>query len=94
VLPRALQPDVDLFLVVWDVYGAVLIVAFAAHIWRNRSATGQLVPLPFALPARTLLVVPIAVFLNGVMPYLGLKTETSWAMFSNLRTEGDRSITG
>jgi hypothetical protein len=27
--------------------------------------------------------------LNGAAPYLGLKTESSLAMYSNLRTEGD-----
>jgi hypothetical protein len=32
-------------------------------------------------------LLPIAVLLNGALPYLGLKTETSFAMFSNLRTE-------
>jgi len=91
VLPRALQPRLDPFLVLWDLYGAVLIVAFAAHTWRSRNEADHRATPPFALPVRALLVVPIAVFLNGIMPYLGLKTETSWAMFSNLRTEGDRS---
>jgi hypothetical protein len=37
-----------------------------------------------------LLVAPLLVFANGFSPYLGLKTENSWAMFSNLQTEGDR----
>jgi hypothetical protein len=92
VLPRTALPQLDLFLVLWDAYGAALIVAFAAHIWRSGKAmSDQRTPRLFAMPARALLVVPIAVFLNGIMPYLGLKTETSWAMFSNLRTEGDRS---
>jgi hypothetical protein len=31
---------------------------------------------------------PALVFANGLCPYLGLKTEHSYAMFSNLRTEG------
>jgi hypothetical protein len=35
-----------------------------------------------------LVILPLLVFANGLMPYVGLKTETSWAMFSNLRTEG------
>jgi hypothetical protein len=43
------------------------------------------------MPMPAMIVLPIAVFVNGIMPYVGLKTETSWAMFSNLRTEGDRS---
>ncbi|MFD3000914.1 hypothetical protein ACFS7Z_11115 [Pontibacter toksunensis] len=36
----------------------------------------------------SLLVFPVIVFINGMCPYLGLKTESSFAMFSNLRTEG------
>jgi hypothetical protein len=46
-------------------------------------------------PARELLRVdprmalfPALVLLNGACPYLGSKTETSFAMYSNLRTEG------
>jgi hypothetical protein len=35
-----------------------------------------------------LAALPIVVFVNGLTPYLGLKTEDTWAMFSNLRTEG------
>jgi hypothetical protein len=33
---------------------------------------------------------PILVLLNGLSPYVGLKTEHSFTMFSNLMTEGDR----
>lgn len=33
-------------------------------------------------------LVPLLVFCNGLCPYVGLKTEKSFAMFSNLRTEG------
>lgn len=36
----------------------------------------------------TLVLVPVVVILNGLCPYFGLKTETSYAMFSNIRTEG------
>lgn len=36
----------------------------------------------------SLLILPVIVFINGLCPYLGLKTESSFAMFSNLRTEG------
>ena len=38
-----------------------------------------------------LLTVPMLVALNGISPHLGLKSETSFAMYSNLRTEGGRS---
>ena len=34
---------------------------------------------------------PIIIFLNGMSPYLGLKTETSYSMFSNLKTEGQKT---
>jgi len=34
-------------------------------------------------------VVPLLVFLSGLSPYLGLRTETTFSMFSNLRTEGE-----
>lgn len=32
--------------------------------------------------------IPAILILNGLCPYLGLKTETSFSMYSNLRTEG------
>lgn len=32
---------------------------------------------------------PAVIFFNGLTPYLGLKTEFSFSMFSNLRTEGE-----
>lgn len=35
-----------------------------------------------------LAVIPLLFFVNGLSPYLGLKTESSIAMFSNLHTEG------
>jgi hypothetical protein len=34
---------------------------------------------------------PILVLINGISPYIGLKTQSSWSMFSNLRTEGGAS---
>ena len=39
----------------------------------------------------SLLIIPVVVFVNGTLPYLGLKTENSYAMFSNLRTEGGKT---
>jgi hypothetical protein len=37
------------------------------------------------------LVVPLVLFLNGACPFLGTKTEYSYAMYSSLRTEGGRT---
>lgn len=45
------------------------------------------VPLPSARP-RLLYVMVALVVLNGMTQYLGLKTKTSFTMYSNLRTEG------
>ena len=33
-------------------------------------------------------MIPLVFFLNGISPYLGLKTEGSISMFSNLHVEG------
>jgi hypothetical protein len=50
--------------------------------------------LPVRVAARTplwLWVLPCLVVLTGFNPYLGLRTQLSFSMFSNLRTEGGRS---
>jgi hypothetical protein len=36
-------------------------------------------------------LLPLIVFINGLTPYLGLKTEVAFAMYSNLQTEGNRT---
>jgi hypothetical protein len=43
----------------------------------------------FRLAHPLLALAPLLVVLNGLCPYLGLKTHHSFAMFSNLRTEGE-----
>ena len=71
----------------WSIYCA-LFVAFLVifMVRRNRAAA----PIEPAFRARhwSLFILPVIVFLNGTLPYLGLKTENSYSMFSNLRTEG------
>lgn len=42
------------------------------------------------LPKGVLLLLPALAIFNGLCPFLGLKTQTSFAMFSNLRTEQGR----
>lgn len=37
-----------------------------------------------------LAIVPLVVILNALCPYLGLKTESSFTMYSNLQTEGNQ----
>jgi hypothetical protein len=87
---RRASGSVDPFLLLWAVYGLGLMAAFA---WVVRGRWTESAPRTdvFALPAPALIVLPIVVALNGVSPYVGFKTELSWAMFSNLRTDAARS---
>jgi len=75
----------DYFRMFWAVYSAIFIAVFLFLI--NKKQINK----SFAVPVKVnglFLLIPALVFLNGVSPYLGLKTESSFAMFSNLRTEG------
>lgn len=68
----------------WSVaMGLVYVLAFRMSL-RNRIPPAA---LPAAQPGFLRLGIPL-VLLNGLSPYLGLKTETSFTMYSNLRTEG------
>jgi hypothetical protein len=83
---RMLHP---IFLAIWVVYGLFLAISFLSIAYSERSRfyyAGRELRMEPAL-----LVVPLLVLLNGFVPYLGLKTGNSFAMFSNLRTEGGKS---
>jgi hypothetical protein len=69
----------------WTLYSIAFAGLFIAYGYRTE---GALAKPNFLLPQWTFLVMPVIVFLNGTSPYLGLKTENSYSMFSNLRTEG------
>jgi hypothetical protein len=74
----------DVFVLVWIAYAGVLVGALLPQAFRSDPADTM---RPFRL--RTVQwCMPVLVFLNGSSPYLGLKTENTFAMFSNLRTEG------
>ena len=78
-----------IFFGIWIVYGVLVASVFAATVYSQRSF--------FVYEGRelrtaaVLMPIPLLVLLNGWMPYLGLKTGNSFAMFSNLRTEGGKS---
>jgi hypothetical protein len=73
--------------VFWTAYSLVYIAIFVwAMFGKEREVTSN--KRYFSTPYWSLLLFPLIVLLNGFSPYLGLKTETSFAMFSNLRTEG------
>jgi len=70
----------------WQIAALVALLAVVRHV---RQGTG---PVRVRLrPHHALFaVVPLLVVLNGVAPYLELKTATGWNMYSNLRTvDGD-----
>lgn len=72
----------------WVLYGGsvIVILLLVARRWNAVGATARLVS--FRPPFAIMFVIPLLLFLNGLSPYLGLKTDTSFSMFSNLRTEG------
>lgn len=87
---RRASGGVDPFLLLWAVYGLGLMAAFVWIVrgrWKHSAPTAAV----FTLPVPALVVLPLVVALNGVSPYVGFKTELSWAMFSNLRTDAARS---
>ena len=75
-----------LYRVPWAVYGSsCLYLAFATL---RHGTTQSEVDAATPVGPRWVWVFPLLFLLNGASPYLGLKTETSLAMYSNLRTEG------
>ncbi len=88
---RIAQLDADLSAIsraLWLVYGGLLIAVFLLSVrrWNVVDATSFLVTL--RPTHRILWIIPVVVFFNGLNPYLGLKTDSAFSMFSNLRTEG------
>lgn len=72
---------------VFALYAVGLVAVVVVTRWR--AGPWQPMPEAFRLPARHA-AIPIGVLvLNGLCPYVGLKTETSYTMYSNLQTEGD-----
>ena len=88
------RPDVGVTptsgaLALWVVYWMAVLALFVGA-WQRRPPPAT-TSAPFALPLGVAAVMPLLVIVNGAMPYLGLKTESAWAMYSNLTTEGGRS---
>jgi len=73
------------WLLIWTLFGGV------AMVFIIRAA---LLEQPYQVPAGGkaqswwVYAIPAVLFMSGASPYLGLKTESSIAMFSNLHTEG------
>lgn len=67
--------------------GGLMVVLGGALLQGGRIVYG---PGAFRLAHPVWLVAPLLVVANGVSPYLGLKTQSVWTMYSNLQTEEDR----
>ena len=76
----------DYFRVVWGVYSLLFILLFLRSLFRKSPSPTSPTPA-FRPPAAAFALFPALVILNAICPYIGLKTESSFAMFSNLRTE-------
>lgn len=71
----------------WSGYSLAYIGFFISYMLKCKDFKCP-VQCNFRLPHITFVILPLIVFLNGLCPFLGLKTENSFSMFSNLRTEG------
>lgn len=69
----------------WTLYAVVLTYVIVRFLFIKRRTDEA---NAFVFRSKWFIVLPVIVFLNGASPYLGLKTENSYSMFSNLRTEG------
>ena len=82
---------------IWYASAIALNWLYFSTLWRRRRTDTRdhraIWGEPVFAPALStpLIVMPLLVFLNGFCPYLGLKTESSFAMFANIRTEGGRN---
>lgn len=71
---------------VWFIYSLLTIGFYTKYVKYTTELKLNLLP-------RTILylVFPLIVFLNGISPYIGLKTQTVFSMFSNLKTENGKT---
>ncbi|MDP9021134.1 MAG: hypothetical protein M3N57_00235, partial [Actinomycetota bacterium] len=67
----------------WFAYAAVCVLVVVMHVLLHRPAAESGL---FALPSRAMALVPVLVVLNGLTPYLELKTAFGFDMYSNLVT--------
>ncbi len=86
-----LSPVAALVGVGWAALAVAMIGVFVFFLRGRRGRASAAVAPIFAIRRPVLWIPVLLVVLNGVAPYLGVKTETSFAMFSNLRIEEGRT---
>jgi hypothetical protein len=75
---------------VWVAYAGFVLLTFLVTVFRHQ-LTFESARRLLSVPSKSLLLFPVLLVVNGFLPYLGAKTETSFAMYSNLRTEGGQT---
>jgi hypothetical protein len=95
---HGLLPGLNVFWIAWSEWAGYwmlpfffLPLALFLLLWLRQPSSFQPLPRPFAAIAPTFWIVPALLLFDGLNPYLGLKTDTAFAMYSNLRTEEGRS---
>ena len=97
LLPVAMLPVIFVFrynwpklfslgLYIWLTWGILIMAVYLTVIFSGKTKDIY-ARNPFRIPAKALWLFPVIVLLNGLNPYFGFKTQTSFSMFSNLRTE-------
>ena len=76
-------------LIAWFIYAVLYSSIFFKAVYRHYADT----EFTFVGKRKVWITwaIPVLIIVNGLCPYLGLKTETSFSMFSNLRTEGNQT---
>ncbi|MEM1295068.1 MAG: HTTM domain-containing protein [Verrucomicrobiota bacterium] len=70
----------------WLIWGVWLAQCYLVAVWRERASFRAWPNRPTLNPA-WIMVIPV--LFNGFNPWVGLKTQTSFSMYSNLRSEGN-----
>ena len=76
------------YMPLFALYAALFYGSFLIWSWREEFAP---VRSYFVPKSPVIALIALVFFFNGANPYLGLKTESAIAMYSNLRTEGGKS---
>ncbi|MCA9913909.1 MAG: HTTM domain-containing protein, partial [Anaerolineae bacterium] len=80
----------NLGVAVWFTWSLVIMALYMITLWRT-PADQRAENTPIFVNRGLLWIMPIIIAVNGLFPYFGYKTEISFAMFSNLRTEEDNT---
>jgi hypothetical protein len=80
-----------IMLVLWFLFFIPIIIFVGIKIYSNRKRVPIVGDFRMEKLGAVSIVLGILIVFNGLNPYLGLKTEYSFAMFSNLRTEASNT---